>query len=174
MSENLLVRINLDVLYPPFAQKLKDLTAELNAKGVNYWAISGERTVNEQNSLYALGRTIKNPDGYDAVKKPLGNVVTKAKGGQSFHNFAIAADFCYDKDINRAGLQPDYNIAKYSDLAKAATDIGLESGFYWKFQDAPHLQLPLSKHKIKLDDLLKIYNKNGKAAVFKFLDNYSW
>lgn len=39
------------------------------------------RTFQEQNALYAQGRTKK------------GNIVTNAKGGQSFHNYGVACDF---------------------------------------------------------------------------------
>ena len=49
------------------------------------------RTFPEQNALYAQGRT-----------KP-GPRVTKAKGGQSYHNYGLAIDFCLQlkgKDIS--------------------------------------------------------------------------
>jgi peptidoglycan L-alanyl-D-glutamate endopeptidase CwlK len=52
--------------------------------------VQGLRTIDEQNALYAQGRT-----------KP-GNKVTNAKGGSSYHNYGLAVDFAllYDKDGN--------------------------------------------------------------------------
>ena len=48
------------------------------------------RSIQEQNELYAIGRTIK------------GNKVTNAKGGQSYHNYGLAFDIVIllDKDKN--------------------------------------------------------------------------
>jgi peptidoglycan LD-endopeptidase CwlK len=53
----------------------------------------GLRTFKEQDDLFALGRTRVNPHGKTA-KKPLGNRVTQAKGGQSVHNYGFAVDIC--------------------------------------------------------------------------------
>ncbi len=52
--------------------------------------VQGLRTIAEQDALYAQGRT-----------KP-GAIVTKAKGGSSFHNYGLAIDFAIltDKDGN--------------------------------------------------------------------------
>ncbi len=41
----------------------------------------GLRTFKEQDDLFALGRTKVNPDG-KTPKKPMGKIVTKARGGQ--------------------------------------------------------------------------------------------
>jgi peptidoglycan L-alanyl-D-glutamate endopeptidase CwlK len=52
--------------------------------------VQGLRTIEEQNVLYAQGRT-----------KP-GNIVTNAKSGSSYHNYGLAIDFAIlvDKDGN--------------------------------------------------------------------------
>src|ERR1043165_556102 len=52
------------------------------------------RTFEEQNALYAQGRT-----------KP-GQIVTNAKGGQSYHNYGLAIDFALLIDKNGDG-KPD-------------------------------------------------------------------
>jgi peptidoglycan L-alanyl-D-glutamate endopeptidase CwlK len=129
---------------------------------MDYWAVSGERSWAEQDELYAQGRT-----------KP-GKIVTNAKGGQSAHNFAVAVDFCADKDVTRAGLQPDWDVAKYGILAEEAEKLGLEAGLRWKFMDAPHIQLPLGKHGITLKILQDYYHQGGKKAVFAYLDKFQW
>ncbi len=171
--ENLLARVGPDHFYPTLWLKLQQLVVNCHARGVDYWAISGNRNYVEQNALFALGRTVKNPDGL-TPQKTMGNIVTNARGGQSNHNFKIACDFAQDKDITRAGLQPDWKTPDYKILAEEATKLGLESGLYWKFVDAPHIQLPLGKYGIKISDLAKAYEKGGYPAVFAILDKYQW
>jgi peptidoglycan L-alanyl-D-glutamate endopeptidase CwlK len=159
---DLFKRIDLSKLYPPFRAKIEQLAANCRAQGVDYWAICGLRSVEEQNALYAQGRT-----------KP-GPIVTKARGGQSYHGFGLAVDFCRDADTKREGLQPTWDMPGLKVLADEAKKLGLEAGYYWKFIDGPHVQWPLYKHAIKLDKLLAIYNKGGLEAVWKELDTYSW
>ena len=162
-----------DEIYPPLMAKLTQLQANCQAKGVDYWLISGYRSWEEQDKLYALGRTAKNVDATPA--KPMGGIVTKAKGGQSYHNFGVAADFAPDKDKTRAGLQPDWDLKSYELLADEALKLGLDPGLYWKtFKDGPHVQLPLAKHGIKLSDLQKWWKKGGTKEVWTQLDKYTW
>ena len=61
----------------PYARALVTKAAQ---HGITIKVISGLRTYEEQNDLYAQGRT-----------KP-GRIVTKARGGFSNHNFGIAFD----------------------------------------------------------------------------------
>lgn len=161
-TDNLLVRINMTVLYPRFAELVERLVANCRARGADYWAICGERTWEEQAALYAQGRT-----------RP-GNVVTNAKPGSSAHNYAIAVDLCFDKDKTREGLQPDWSLEKYQILAEEAKKLGLDSGFYWKFKDAPHVQLNLSSVGLRIADLRDAYNSGGKRAVFQLLNKFNW
>jgi peptidoglycan L-alanyl-D-glutamate endopeptidase CwlK len=78
---------NIKTLHPdlqPLATKLIELAV---GEGINAKVISGLRSYQEQDELYAQGRT-----------KP-GNIVTKAKGGQSWHNFGTAFDIgIFSKD----------------------------------------------------------------------------
>ncbi len=173
--ENLLQRLDSTVLFPALAVKIPLLVAACRARGVDYWAISGERTWAEQTALYQQGR--------DAKGNVIGTVVTKAKAGSSAHNYAVAVDFCRDKDATRAGLQPDWKIDDYQVLAEEAEKLGLESGLNWNFVDAPHIQLPLMSKGILLipnikfphfPDLRSVYQKGGKSAVFAFLNKYNW
>jgi peptidoglycan L-alanyl-D-glutamate endopeptidase CwlK len=160
-------------MYPRFLQKLERLGEALEARGAPYWLTSGLRSWEDQEKLYALGRTVANVDATE--EKPMGGKVTNARGGQSYHNFAIAADWALDKDTSREGLQPDWNFESYRVLAEEATKLGLEAGFYWKsFPDAPHVQLPLSKVGLKLLDLQTWYSKGGMPLVWANLDKYNW
>lgn len=110
----------------------------------------GTRTIEEQNALYAQGRT-----------KP-GKIVTNAKGGYSIHNFGLAFDFCliidggkyasweYLKDFD-GDKTPDW--MEFVNLFKSA---GYEWGGDWKsFKDRPHLQRTFGKSTSELRSLPK-------------------
>jgi peptidoglycan L-alanyl-D-glutamate endopeptidase CwlK len=107
----------------PYARELllKAAAAEIRIK-----IISGLRTYEEQNRLYAQGRTI--PD------KP---IVTNAQGGQSNHNFGIAFDIGVFEGNKYLGDSP-----KYKAVGVLGMELGLEWGGNWKsIVDQPHFQL---------------------------------
>jgi peptidoglycan L-alanyl-D-glutamate endopeptidase CwlK len=162
MNQDYFRKINVAELYRPFSVLVQKLVENCRFRGVEYWATSGYRSVEEQDRLYAQGRTTP------------GEIVTKARGGQSNHNFSVACDLTFDKDIARDGLQPDWQVQEYKVLAEEAQKLGLEAGYYWKFQDAPHVQLPLEKAGIKLADLQSAYKNGGMNAVRNLLDKHRW
>jgi len=96
--------------------------------GVTVRIISGTRTYAEQNALYKQGR-FGNP----------GPVVTKARGGQSNHNFGIAWDIGIFDNGTYLTDSPLYK--KAGPLVLAAT-MGVEWGGNWTtIVDEPHYQL---------------------------------
>ena len=122
-------RLDPKTIYPRLWAASLVLLEACEARGARYYMISGYRSIPEQNLLYAQGRTTP------------GNIVTKARGGQSYHNQGLAIDFCFDKDRSRPGLQPDFAADKYLVLAEEARKVpGLEPGFFWAFKDCPHVQ----------------------------------
>lgn len=64
------------------------------------------RTIDEQNKLYAQGRTTK------------GKIVTNAKGGDSFHNYGLAVDIVQliDKDRNGTFETASWSIELDADM----------------------------------------------------------
>jgi peptidoglycan L-alanyl-D-glutamate endopeptidase CwlK len=168
----LVKRIDTSTLYPPFYAKLQQLLINVQARQAVYYVISGYRSIPEQDALYAKGRTVIGDNPTPA--NPMGDKVTKAKGGTSNHNFAIAADNCRDADLVKRGLQMDWKDEDYQILAEEAVKIGLESGFYWHSKDPGHVQLPLDKNGITEQMLMDEYNVGGMPAVFAFLDGYPW
>jgi uncharacterized protein YcbK (DUF882 family) len=108
------------------AEKVAEIISILEARfNCQVEVVQGFRTFAEQNALYAQGRT------------KAGNVITKAKAGQSFHNFGLAVDLC--KFVNG---KPDWNDEEFwLNLRNLARNRGLISGYDWKFQDKPHVQL---------------------------------
>lgn len=114
-----------------FVQFYRLANATAATYGCSYILISGNRTWEEQDALYAQGRTLK------------GTRVTMARGGQSNHNFGIAGDF--GVFIGKTYLD-DSNPEKAAKVHKAcslhAAACGLEWGGSWKsIQDAPHYEV---------------------------------
>jgi hypothetical protein len=163
--DDLLKRIDLSVLYPPFALKIKQLHVNCRKRGVDYYAICGVRTFKEQGDLYAQGRSTP------------GQIVTRARPGRSAHNYGIAVDGCKDADGTKAGLQPGWDIEDYRVWAEEAVKLGLEAGYNWtSFKEGPHVQMPLGKHlKIFMwDYLITINATGGNEAVWRELDKHTW
>lgn len=108
------------------------------------------RTIPYQNALYAIGRTVKGKNPRPA--KPMGDTVTKARGGYSFHNYGLAIDFAilYDKDGNGTyeslswDTLKDFNMDGESDW-KEVVEIFEAAGYTWggdwvSIKDNPHLE----------------------------------
>ena len=124
------------------------------------------RTFAEQDSLYAQGRT-----------KP-GTIVTKAKGGQSYHNYGLAIDIVLlvDKDGNGTFESASWNIktdfdgdkkADWQEIVAIFKRYGWEWGGDWKFIDTPHFQKTFGKSIIDLLQLHKTnkVDKNGFVLI---------
>jgi peptidoglycan L-alanyl-D-glutamate endopeptidase CwlK len=106
----------------PYARALVKKAAQ---HGITIKVIAGLRTYEEQNELFAQGRT-----------KP-GRIVTNARGGYSNHNFGIAFDVGVFEGANYLDESP-----KYKAVGALGMDLGLEWGGNWKtFVDEPHFQL---------------------------------
>lgn len=103
------------------------------------------RTFKEQQALYELGRTVVNPDGRSS-SKPMGNIVTNAKAGQSIHNYGLALDFVLiiDGKDTSWNMVRDYDEDGRSDWMEVVNVFkanGWEWGGDWaSFKDGPHLQ----------------------------------
>lgn len=107
------------------------------------------RTFMEQNALYAQGRTKL----FDTKGNRLG-IVTKAKGGQSIHNYGLAFDIVLIEDnLASWNITKDYDSDGKSDwmeVVKIFKAHGYTWGGDWKFKDAPHFE----KTGYKWQDLL--------------------
>lgn len=163
MPKELVARINLDLIYPPFLERCLDLLAACRARGVDYFATHGYRSPEEQLALWKKGR---NEAG--AVVKPK-EVVTRLRFG--LHNVGIAMDLCCDADLTKTGLQPRWDAKAYDVLSEEAVKLGLESGHLWKgFKDSPHVQLPISKVGLDVGRLKNLYWLRGLKGVWAELD----
>ena len=124
------------------------------------------RTFAEQDALFAQGRT-----------KP-GAIVTKAKGGQSYHNYGLAIDIVLlvDKDKNGTfetaswDLKTDFDgdgKSDWQEIVAIFKRYGYEWGGDWKFNDAPHFQKTFGKSIAELQTLHKTgkVDKNGFVLI---------
>ncbi|WP_316803917.1 M15 family metallopeptidase [Pedobacter nototheniae] len=92
--------------------------------GIQLRIVQALRTIAEQNALYNQGRTTP------------GAIVTKAKGGTSYHNYALAMDVVM---IEKG--QAVWTILP-KEVVKIGEDLGFEWGGTWKgFKDYPHFQM---------------------------------
>jgi peptidoglycan L-alanyl-D-glutamate endopeptidase CwlK len=119
------------------SRSLKDLTPQCQLKaeqflnscdkaGIDVLIYCTLRTSEEQNELYAQGRT-----------KP-GKIVTNARGGSSFHNYGMAFDF-----VPIFAGKPAWNdAAMYARCGIIAESIGLEWAGRWtgKLRETAHCQ----------------------------------
>ena len=147
-------QISLDriaTFHPLLRDKLKEWYLEANnkllPKGYRLRITHVYRSVQEQNDLYALGRTKK------------GSIVTNAKGGQSIHNYGLAFDFVILRDLDDNGTfeTADFTVNEYW---KRVANYFKSKGFTWggdfkSFKDAPHLE----------------YSKGLSWSYFKALKN---
>lgn len=155
MDKITLERIQL--LHPKLREEAteiyKEICQALQGKAMCRFAFT-LRTFAEQDALYAQGRT-----------KP-GAVVTKAKGGQSYHNYGLAIDIVLvvDKDGNGSfetaswDTKTDFDKdgkSDWSEVVNIFKQHGWEWGGDWKFLDMPHFQKTFGK---SVRELLSLYN----------------
>lgn len=129
-------------LHPKLADIIPGAIAEAKERGLDVGMFNGLRVEADQEKLYALGRTVKNPDGFDPEKKPLGNIVTNALPWQSWHFFGLAVDFAF-KNSKGAWYWPADDAPQWEALAKVMLmHTGVAWGGNWtKFPDLPHFQM---------------------------------
>jgi hypothetical protein len=121
----------------------------LMQRGVQIRVTSGLRTFAEQDALYAQGRTTP------------GDIVTKARAGQSNHNYGLAADV-----VPLADGRPNWNApsATWQVLGEEGKRAGLSWGGEWKgFVDRPHFELPVG---MSVQECFRIYQQGGLDAVW--------
>lgn len=110
------------MLYPKVSKMRDLLILVCKFAGFPLVVTSEYRSIEEQDKLYAQGRTTP------------GQIVTNARGGESFHNYKVA----FDVAIVKNGIY-DYNIPPV--VGWIGNLIGLTWGGSWKsFVDRPHFQ----------------------------------
>ena len=114
----------IEDLHPHVASLCRKFIEQCKEAGVDVLVTSTYRDHESQNALYAQGRTAP------------GKIVTKAKGGQSFHNHKVAFDVV--PLVNGKAIWNDEGL--WRKIGQIGQEVGLEWGGNWKFQDKPHFQ----------------------------------
>ena len=125
------------------------LKKEMKKLGYVVEVFQGYRSIAEQDILYNQGRTTG------------GKIVTKAKGGQSWHNFGCAFDMVF----RPYGKWSWDEIHPWAELGRIGKGLGLEWGGDWvSFKDRPHFQIVRG---LTLSEASKINKEHGLAEVWK-------
>jgi len=116
---------SLDDLAPPAKQRAEAFIAAAKAKGIDLLVTSTYRDNESQDALYAQGRTAP------------GNIVTRAKAGQSWHNYRCALDVV--PLVNGKAIWDDQ--AVWKQVGEIGKSCGLEwAGDWVTFKEYPHFQ----------------------------------
>ena len=116
---------SLDDLIPQARVRVDKLIEVCKAAGIDLLVTSTYRDNESQDALYAQGRT-----------QP-GKIVTKAKAGQSFHNYRCAVDVV--PLVNGKPVWDDTML--WSQIGGLGKQIGLEWAGDWQtFKEYPHFQ----------------------------------
>lgn len=88
------------------------------------------RSNEEQNELYAKGRSVK------------GSIITNAKAGQSPHNFnpSFAFDIAFIK-VDKTVTWENKYFVKFANCIKEVSEVTDWGGDWHNFKDAPHFEL---------------------------------
>lgn len=128
---------DINQLHPSLIDKVYELIDLCEKNGITIGISECLRTTDEQDALYAKGRTTS------------GSIVTNCKGStySSMHQWGVAFDFYLKMDVDNDGSTSDdsYNNATglFDKVGALGQSIGLEWGGSWtSIVDRPHFQLP--------------------------------
>ena len=136
-------RKRLAQVHPALAARIQTLIDILLQHGIQVEVVQGLRTFAQQDALFAQGRTRPGP------------IVTRARGGQSNHNYGLACDL-----VPFTNGQPNWNapLGVWTTIGSEAEKLGLEWGGDWKkFVDKPHVQLP----GLSVAECLSLFRRAG-------------
>jgi peptidoglycan L-alanyl-D-glutamate endopeptidase CwlK len=132
----------LQGVHPDLQVRVPKIIQAMAVLGYEMRVTDGVRTQDEQQELYAQGRTTPGPDV--SFKRPLGRTVTNADGlsrrsnHQPVQGFGKAVD-CTFWIGGIPSWADDLPWELYGAMAKA---LGLKWGGDWKSPDRPHIELP--------------------------------
>ncbi|MBP3040336.1 M15 family metallopeptidase [Bacillaceae bacterium Marseille-Q3522] len=122
-------------LHPVVAENRDKLVERANAIGISIVITDDFRSFEEQDKLYAQGRTTE------------GNIVTNAEAGESLHNYGLAIDFALQLASGEVIWDMEYDgnhngKSDWLEVVDIAKELGFEWGGDWSgFKDYPHLQM---------------------------------
>lgn len=140
-------------LHPKLADNLSAFLNEAKARGMVVGMHMGLRTWEEQDALYAKGRTTP------------GSIVTNAPGGMSWHNYGLAVDIVF-KDSK--GSWTWNEALDWDALGTCGKAFGFTWGGDWtKFPDLPHFQMTGKIPSVR--EAQKILTEKGLDALWSLV-----
>lgn len=138
---------------PVLAAKIRQMADILDLENIFIVVTSGVRTWADQHKLYSQGRTT------------LGNIVTNADAGHSWHNYGLACDCAPVNADETIDWEPSH--PQWKRMETVGVGLGLVSGANWlRLVDAPHFQytgrFPVSPD----DESRQIFQNEGTAAFW--------
>jgi LysM repeat protein len=121
----------LNALHPVVRARANAFLLLCAQRGLGVMVSQGLRSWEDQDALYAKGRSVP----------PVGRKhrVTMAKGGQSYHNFGLAFDIVVLDAVGKADW--DVSHPGWAHAGALGKSVGLEWGGDWTgFKDWPHFQ----------------------------------
>jgi peptidoglycan LD-endopeptidase CwlK len=152
--------IRLQSVCPALADKVRLVDAEFQRQTDDHLEIvQGLRSWNQQQTLWLKGR---DADG-NIVDE--GQVVTNARPGHSWHEFAMAVDCVPRSLLTQLGWNPESPL--WATITAIAESYGLTCGACWMHKDLPHLQLTGKFGVSPTDEVRQIFKDAGMAQVWK-------
>lgn len=149
--------------HPKVRKDFQDFIEECEQEyNITIRLMSVYRSMDQQEKIYAVGRTVKGENVTD--KNSMGDIISNAKPGSSWHNFNLACDL----GIVLANGAISYNF----DYMKFA-NIGQQWGISWggnfpgSFKDPDHFEEQCGQ---TLHGLLALYNAGKFMEGTKFID----
>ena len=144
----------LSNLHPFVRQKAEQFLLEAYRNGFFLRVTSGYRSPEEQERLYAQGRSMA------------GDIVTNARAFESFHNFGLAIDV-----VEIRGGIPIWENPRWNQIGEIGKQFGFKWGGDWtSFKDRPHFEYT---ENYTFRDLAP-YQGNYKAIPFQGAKNDSF
>lgn len=142
----------IQTLHPKIRQDFQDFIEEIESNfNVTVRVVSALRTMEEQEKIYAQGRTSPGP------------IVTKAPPGSSYHNWGLAVDIV--PLSSSGGLNYNYDQSKWTNIA-AQYDITW-GGNWSGFKDMDHWE---NKMGHNWRDLLDLYHQKKFIPGTQYVD----
>lgn len=122
-------------MHPIVKERTHELIQKTKEKGIVIVITDSFRSAEDQDRLFAKGRSLG------------GNIVTHAKGGESYHNYGLAVDFAIKEPSGNIIWDMKYDgnrnsVADWTEVVTIAKELGFEWGGDWaRFKDYPHLQM---------------------------------
>jgi peptidoglycan L-alanyl-D-glutamate endopeptidase CwlK len=132
-------------VHPFVEEQMNQLIKQAAERGIVIVITDDFRSAEDQELLYQKGRTTD------------GNIVTFARGGESYHNFGLAIDFALKTPSGNVIWDMEYDGNRnskddWTEVVEMAKALGFEWGGDWaRFKDYPHLEMDfgLSIHDLQ-------------------------